>query len=248
MTKICLQAGHNNCKYNSIVRLRGSTGAPNEAPFNLDIMNRLAGELRKRGFEVVTTDANANDDPNITKTDFDLFLAIHYDADVYGKGGYFVDFCDPAVDMATQESQRLTKAISEAYGAKTGIVNHPERSNINTRRYYMWQYLTQKTPCVLIECGVGMHKPDDNDVLFNHRDLVVEGIGRGICTAFKTKWELEKTAEQKLADAVAQIDQLNGNIRGLNDQINVLNGKITGLTNDKAGLQGKLDQIKVIIK
>lgn len=245
MSKICIQAGHENWQYNTIVK--GSTGAPGELEFNVSIRNSLAGELRKRGIEVVTTDSCGYNDPNVTKVDFDLFLSIHYDADVYGKGGGMVDFADPASDMATKESQRIAKAITDAYFPKTGIVNHPERSNKNTRFYYMWRYLTAKTPCVLIECGVGQHKPDDYDVLFNHRDLVVEGIGRGVCNALGVKWDIAKTCEEKLADATKQIDQLNANIRGLNDQINTLNGKITGLTNDKATLQGKLDQIKIII-
>ena len=193
--KICLQAGHQNVKHNSIVALRGSTGAPNEMSFNVDIRNRVAQELRDRGFEVTTTDSNANDDPKITSKDFDLFLSIHYDADIYGKGGGFVDFPEPSTDHATKESQRIKKAIENVYFDKTGVVNHPERSNANTRYYYMWKYLTAKTPCVLIECGVGMHVPDDHQLLHFNRPLVVEAITRGICKAFNVEYEQKPEPE-----------------------------------------------------
>ena len=187
--RICLQAGHANCQYNSIVALRKSTGASNEMSFNVDIRNKVAAELRARGFEVVTTDANANDDKNITKTDFDLFLAIHYDADVYRVGGGFVDTPDPSVDSANSESLRIAKHLADEYFSNTKIVNHPERSNLKTKFYYMWKFLTSKTPCVIIECGVGMHVPDDHQVLHFMRPVVVMGIVAGICAAFDVPYQ-----------------------------------------------------------
>ena len=150
MPKIVLQAGHENTKYNSIVALHGSTGAPNELAFNVDIRNRVAEALRQRGFDVVTTDANANDDKSITSHDWDMFLAIHYDADCYKAGGGFIDYPEPSTDSATKESQRLCKVIANSYFPTTGIVQHSERSNNNTRYYYMWRYLSAKTPCGLI--------------------------------------------------------------------------------------------------
>lgn len=181
MLKICLQAGHENTT-------TGATGAPNEQSFNVDIRNTVAAELRKRGFEVATTDANGNNDPAITGTDWNLFLAIHYDADIYGKGGGFVDFPEPSTDGATVESQRIAYLLRQEYFGTTHIVNHPERSNKNTRHYYMWKALSAKTPCVIIECGVGMHVPDDHDILHFSRPLVVEGIVKGICLAFNVPY------------------------------------------------------------
>jgi N-acetylmuramoyl-L-alanine amidase len=182
--KICIQAGHVNTA-------TSSTGAPNEMAFNLDIANTVSGELRKRGFEVKQTDANADKDKSITTPiNWDLFLAIHYDADIYGTGGYFVDYPEPSTDGATQESQRIQKVLSDEYGKVTGIINHPERSNANTRYYYMWKSLSPKTPCCLIECGVGMHVPDDWQILHFDRPRVVEGLVRGICKAFNVPYDI----------------------------------------------------------
>jgi len=187
MYKICLQAGHQHIQYNSIANLHGSTGAPSELSFNVDIRDKVAAELRSAGFDVTTTDANANDDPAITQTDFDLFLSIHYDADVYTTGGGFADYPAPATDGASVESQRICAIFNNIYFSTTGIVCVPTRSNPNTRFYYVWQYLTAKTPCVLLECGVGMHVPNDHQTLHFNRPLVVKGIVDSICKAFNVQ-------------------------------------------------------------
>lgn len=185
--KICIQAGHSG-------RTSGAIGAPNEMSFNEDISNQVAFELSKRGFTVQRV--NADPKPDEIGGDWDLFLAIHYDAvgykDAAGNliGGGFVDFPDPATDGATAESQRIAYLLRQEYFGTTHIVNHPERSNINTRKYYMWEKLSAKTPCVLIECGVGMHVPDDHEVLHFNRPLVVEGIVKGICLAFNVPYTI----------------------------------------------------------
>jgi N-acetylmuramoyl-L-alanine amidase len=190
--KIVLQAGHVNCAKNSIVALRSSTGAANEQSFNKDIVERLKPILEGLGCEVTITDANANDDKNITGKDWDLFLAIHFDGDTYKDSGGFVDFPEPSTDGATKESQRIAKCLSDEYFSFTGIKNVPKRSNANTRYYYMWKYLSIKTPCVLIECGVGNRKPDDYNMLFLNRDKVLQGIVNGIKKAFSLTDNVEK--------------------------------------------------------
>lgn len=179
--KILIQAGHAD-------RTSGSTGAPGEMEFNIDITNKVADELRKRGFEVKTV--NADPTPEDIAGDWDLFLSIHYDADIYGTGGYLVDYPEPSTDGATDRSQKIAYLIRQEYGGTTNIVFHPERSNVNTRYYYMWKKMSYKTPCVLIECGVGMHVPDDHEVLAFKRPLVVEGIVKGICLAFNIPYQI----------------------------------------------------------
>lgn len=182
--KLCIQAGHAE-------RTTGAIGAPNEQSFNIDISNKVANELRLRGFEVRVV--NADPLPQEIAGDWDLFLAIHYDADIYGTGGGLVDYPEPSTDGATVESQRIAYLLRQEYFGTTGIVSHPERSNVNTRYYYMWKFLSSKTPCVLIECGVGMHVPDDWQILHFERPKVVEGIVKGICLAFNIPYNLPTT-------------------------------------------------------
>lgn len=198
MKKICIQAGHQNVKYNSIVSLRGSTGAPNEMSFNIDIRDKVSDELRKRGFSVIGTDANANDDVNIISQDWDLFLSLHYDADVYStepKNGGFADYPEPSTDGVTTESQRIAKIFNKTYFNTTKIPCVTKRSNVNTRYFYMWKYLSTKTPCVILECGVGMHTPEDHATLHFNRPLVVEGIVRSICEAFGVAYEPQEPVD-----------------------------------------------------
>lgn len=207
--------GHVNIKYNSIVAIRGSTGAGNEAVFTQDVANNVCSELRKRGFEVKQTDANGNDDPQVTQVDWDLFLAIHFDADVYGRGGGFSDFPEPSTDMATTESQRICAVIQNTYFPFTNVEWHQERRNANTKYYYIWKCLTDKTPCVLIECGVGMHKPDDFELLQNNRGKVVEGVVRSICAAFGVAYDLTPPTTQPTVDPeVETVKKVKGIIYG----------------------------------
>lgn len=181
MPRILLGAGHEGVT-------TGAVGAPNEQSFNIDICNKVADELRKRGFEVRRI--NAHPKPEEIAGDWDLALFCHYDADIYGTGGGFVDYPEPSTDKATIESQRIAYLLRQEYFGTTHIVSHPERSNANTRYYYMWKALSAKTPCVIIECGVGMHVPDDHQILHFNRPLVVEGIVKGICLAFNVPYAL----------------------------------------------------------
>jgi hypothetical protein len=237
MLKIIVQAGHES-------RTSGSTGAPNEQSFNVDVSNQVAEQLRNLGVEV----KRVNADPKAAEIagDWDLFLAIHYDADVYGKGGYFVDFPEPSTDGATVKSQAICKALCEAYGAITGIVNHPERSNKNTRFYYMWDSISAKTPCVLIECGVGMHTPDDHAILHMNRPLVVKGIVDGLKKALNIQSPTPPVSDPHLAEIVKlneKIKDLETNHKSLSERLSQLEGLIA--TKDEQIASGE-SQIRVL--
>lgn len=218
MYKICLQAGHQNIKFNSIVALHGATGAPQEVDFNIKTRNRLAEILRAKNIEVVTTDANANDDPSITQTDFDLFLSCHYDADVYGDSGGFVDRCDPNLDGAADRSLKALQKIQDVYFSRTGIKNMYQRRNINTSQYYMWRYLSQNTPCVIIECGVGQRKPNDYEVLFNQNEKVCQAIAEGIFNYLGVSTQPVPPSDPCISYKT-QIEQLNTTISTLYREI-----------------------------
>jgi N-acetylmuramoyl-L-alanine amidase len=182
--KIIIQAGHEG-------RTTGATGAPGEQAFNKDVSNRVADKLRARGVEV----RRVNADPTKAEIagDWDLFLSIHYDADVYKVGGGFVDYPEPSTDGATEKSQAIARTLAEIYFQVTGIKNVPSRSNKNTRYYYMWKSISAKTPCVIIECGVGQHKPDDYEVLQNQREKVVQGITNGVLKALGMEEDVADT-------------------------------------------------------
>jgi len=175
---ICLQSGHEG-------RTSGSTGAPGEVELNVRIRNRLSDILIEKGFMIQLVGADPIN-AEINK-DFDLFLALHGDADIYGTGGGVVDFPEPNTDGATIESQRIAKCITEEYFKHSEIVNHPERSNANTRYYYMWDQLTLKTPCVIIEMGVVRDAHDS--VLLADTERIATALARGVCKAFDVTYD-----------------------------------------------------------
>lgn len=201
MKKICLQAGHGYA----------SGGAPLEKAWTEDTVKKMQSILGKR-YEVYITGKNANTDPKVTGTDWDIFLAIHYDADIYNDTGGFVDYPEPSTDYSTEKSQKYAKAISDYYFKNTGIKNMPKRSNANTRYYYMWKSLSAKTPCVLIECGVGYRKPEDYNRL--RKGDIPQILSDAIITALGDKVEVDccvqvKLLEQKIKEAQ---DALNKSI------------------------------------
>lgn len=179
---ICLQAGHQGVT-------TGSTGAPGEQEFNIKTRDKLAEILISKGFMVQLVAAHPTD-AEINK-DFDLFLAIHADADIYGTGGGFIDYPDPSTDYAHLESKRIKEAIEAEYFLHSEIVNHPERSNANTKFYYMWSRLSAKTPCNLIECGVMQDAHDK--VLLNDTNRIASALARGICRAFNVAYDIPST-------------------------------------------------------
>lgn len=214
MPKVCLQPGHVN---------KGG-GAPNELATNKRITDRLSAVLRERGIEVYQTDANGYNDPKVTKQDYDLFLAIHCDMDYPNDNGSgFSDYSDPDLSgVAFEEGRRISTIINNIFFPETGI-NYKSRSNLNTKRYYMWKYLTSKTPCVLIEMGQSIDPHDS--VLLGNTDLIANALGMSICKALGVTWEL------------AQPPIVNPEIQVLKDEIDRLN-RVIG--QGKVELEGKL--------
>lgn len=177
--KICLQSGHWG---------KAGAGAPEEQANNKRITDRLSAMLRERGFEVTQTDYYAYNDPKVTKVDFSLFLALHCDMNyVNDNGSGFADFPQPATDGATTESQRIVGILNDVYFKESGIT-YKNHSNENTRYYYMWKYLTAKTPCALIEMGQSIDPHDK--VLLANTDLIASSIARALCKAFNVAYDI----------------------------------------------------------
>jgi N-acetylmuramoyl-L-alanine amidase len=198
---ICLQAGHENAKNNCNPLLRSGTGAPGEAEFTVRVRNRLSQILIEKGFMVQLVDATFNCSQDRLK-DFDLFLAIHYDAYINGSIGGFVDYPDPSFDAVNTESKRIAHSISSEYFKHSGI-QEVNRSNANTKKYYMWRALSDKTPCVIIECGVGQNPHDK--VILTDTERIATAIARGICKAFNVNFDTPAQQDTQPIDEKAGI-------------------------------------------
>jgi hypothetical protein len=213
---ICLQAGHININSNCLTSLRPLTGAPGEQELNQRIQKAVSQKLIERGFNTKLVDANFNCNDERVQ-DFDLFIAIHGDADYGGnEGGGFVDYPDPEVDSATIRSKACKEAIEGQYFNHSGIKNVPSRSNPHTKYYYMWQYLSALTPCVLIELGE-VQDPHDKVILAD-TERVANALVRGICSAFNIPFEIQTPIDPCL-EIKSRLNELQQVIDGLNKQV-----------------------------
>jgi hypothetical protein len=181
---IGLQAGHQNITSNPDPTLASETGAPGEEPFNVAVRDILGTLLIQYGFQVQLDDANANVNPNTTDKDFDFYLAIHAESEPQGGA---IAAPDPSVDQNNTESKRIVDAIQNEYFQDTGIVRNDQIINNNMTFYYMWQALSAKTPCGIIECGA-LADAHDSVILNDHRRVAL-GIAHGICQAFGVEWK-----------------------------------------------------------
>jgi len=199
--KMLIHCGHWNITSNCNLLLRPGTGTLGEIDFNKSVGIALEKLLQEDGHTTYLDDANTNCRPLLTKQDWSLALAIHADANIYGTGGGFVDVLRPDWDPARVESARIAQALRDRYFPETGIVNHPERSNKNTREYYLWNHLTDMTPCVIIECGVLQDAHDK--VILSDIPRVAKAIREGIRKAFPPPTPTPNADEyvQRLSDA-----------------------------------------------
>lgn len=236
MKKIMLQGGH-------LGVTTGATGAPGEQELNRRIRDRLCTILISKGFQLFVCDAYPAQ--NEIAQDFDLFLALHGDANIYGTGGGFVDFPDPSTDSATVESKRIHDAIESEYFKNSGIVNHPERSNANTKFYYMWSQLSAKTPCVIMEMGVVQDAHDK--VILADTDRVANAIARGICKAFNVSFDTATPAPTTVTISKSEYDALNKKVLDLTNENTGLKSQLSGMTDQLNQANDKLQRIKTII-
>lgn len=224
--KILLQEGHINARPGM------ASGAPGEQELTKRIGDRLASVLRTKGFEVTVTDSNADIDPNVTDKDWDLALCLHGDADYANDGGSgFAAFPEPSTDAATKESQRIAKIINETYFPEVKIV-FKDRSNANTKYYYLWKFLSAKTPCVLLEMGQVQDVHDK--VLLANTDLIVNAIARSICKAFNVPFDAP-------VPPVDPCEQLKKDLAAANQ-------KIVALTAQNGDISAQLSKARELAK
>lgn len=234
MKQVCLQAGHSGV-------YTGATGAPGERDWNEKVVPKISAILKERGIEVYEVAANADDDSKTISTDWDLFLAIHYDADIYSDRGGFVDTPDPDSDFATTESNRIAQVIRDNYFKRLGIPNKPKRSNANTQFYYMWSALTAKTPCAIIECGVGWRKEEDYNTLWNRIDEVALAIADGISEALGVA---VNDHTQQVEELILQIDKLNSELIQSVEGTKKIKEKLKAEEKDHTKTKEALDKVK----
>lgn len=228
--KVIIQAGH-------VGRTTGATGAPGEQKWTGEIVPKIVKKLQDDyGIEAKMVGADPTDKE--IAGDWDLFLSVHYDADIYNDRGGFVDFPDPSADYATVRSQKLAEEIRKTYFPETGIPERANRSNSRTKFYYMWSRLSKNTPCVIIEAGVGWRTPEDHKTLWFNQDAVVRGICKGIANGLGVV--PKEPEKQEVCIPQTDYDQMKNTITNQAKMIEQQSRKIELLKKRSIDAAGKL--------
>ncbi len=174
--KVLIQKSHH-----SALRDDGWSGAPGEAEWVGELCHEIDVLLAGSPIQAVWTDGDlgvvvGDNDTLIAarhpefKVDYDAFMSLHYDADLYqSPSGDHVSgwFWDRAVDsLSGPRDDALGAIFYKKYTALSGVpMFHMERRNPNTFNYYAFRQTTVKTPGIIVEHGVGAPGAPDHDWL-----------------------------------------------------------------------------------
>ena len=132
---------------------------------------------------------------------YNLAIFCHYDADIYGVGGGFIDRYrpenwgrPPTGQLPTEEA--FMTLFDEVYFPSTGILNKPNRRNPNTSDYYAYRSMHKNTPRVLIEFGVGAPGAPDSYTLWQDMPVVAETLYQIIEQHFVDRGLIEPDPEE----------------------------------------------------
>jgi N-acetylmuramoyl-L-alanine amidase len=243
MARILVQCGH-SAEYPPFVPYGG--GAPGEATWTADLGRRLAARLEDAGVETVLigswlskppgSSAWVEHNPPKEATEpYDLALCLHYDANLSTTipgydTGCFADRWE--YDSAAAEADRFIRIWERSYPEQTGISLHNERRNVNTSRYYAYQSI-MVPPAILLEHGVGQGL--DHATLFERIDEVARVDAACVLEYLGITTPEEEDDMAKAQELQAQIDQLNGITKTMQEQIDYKD-QLLQQANSRAGV------------
>lgn len=216
MPTVLIQAGH----------YPNAGGAPGEAAWTYQLAQMLAARLQAAGVAcTVVGDFYGKAPPPACAQDWDLFLALHYDAAIYAARGERNSGCfaDRGIaETRPAQADRFIGIWELTYPLATGIPLANWRRNANTNQYYAFAALTDATPGVIVEHGCGAEVPtggypagDDATILHARIDLVADADTAAILAYFGVgaqphSQEATFVTDPERQQMQAQIDSLNG--------------------------------------
>jgi hypothetical protein len=247
--RVLLQAGHSAQfpPYRT-----GGGGAPGEAAWATDLAAVLAGRLRAAGVEVVCVGAWLVNGvvvmapALVTDEDYDIFISLHYDANLgptYNTGGFADRYrperfpkTDPRSKYPNPNAANEDRFIAiweRRYPEATGIPLRNERRNPNSYDYYGYHATTERTCSVLLEHGVGQGL--DHAMLFDRIDEVARVDAACVLEYLGITVPEEEDDMAKVQELQAQIDQLNGITKTMQEQIDYKD-QLLQQANSRAGV------------
>jgi len=259
MKSILLIVGHWNIenigtkglrKWRSAVELRKSTGAAGERDWLwMTLMPKLKDKLIAEGIQVFITDAIYHEE--IYSRDYDLALALHYDA------GGTASRCiispprttiDPTF-ISPDASKKADEFIQDwlnTYPTLTGIPAKQSAITDGMTDYYAWDYIGTETPAALIEHGNNTC-PTDHDKMFNQADLIAQADVNAIVKYFGLTPEVTPTPPTpdpiNNLDLEKKINELSGKVVSTDNKVNTLTDSVGNVVRKIDDMQKDITEI-----
>ncbi len=197
--------------HHSSSRPDGWSGAPDEARYIGDLIDRLVTIAAPLGVAVVTVDGDLEDHPEFHDPSYAVFWAPHYESDTHGPGGSGWFWGRAAKSPTGTEDDRLGALFERRYreliAATGGPTEREDWMTVNVTDYYGFR-LDRAVPGILTELGIGAPGAADHDWLRVHVDDIARAIALTVAE-YGGLWpgkevDMEPEQEKRVIDAVVE--------------------------------------------
>ncbi|MDE3095613.1 MAG: hypothetical protein KGK07_06390 [Chloroflexota bacterium] len=197
--------------HHSSARPDGWSGAPDEARYIGEVIDRLIPIAVVLGVEVVTVDGDLEDHPEFHDPTYALFWAPHYESDTHGAGGSGWFWGRAAKSPTGTEDDRLGAIFERRYRELLAATGGPDEREdwmtVNVTDYYGFR-LDRAVPGILTELGIGAPGARDHDWLRAHQDDIARVIALSIAE-YGGLWpgkeeHMDPEQERRVIDAIVE--------------------------------------------
>ncbi len=197
--------------HHSTSRPDGWSGAPDEARYIGELVDRLIAVAAPLGVDVVTVDGDLLDHPEFGDPTYEVFWAPHYESDTHGSSGSGWFWGRAARSLTGTEDDRLGAIFGRRYRELTSSTGGPPQRQdwmtVNVTDYYGFR-LDRAVPGILTELGIGAPGAADHDWLRAHTDDIARVIALSIAE-YGGLWPrrevgMDSEQEERLVDAIVE--------------------------------------------
>jgi len=197
--------------HHSSARPDGWSGAPDEARYIGELIDRTIPIAAALGVEIITVDGDLADHPEFHDPTYALFWAPHYESDTHGPGGSGWFWGRAAASPTGAGDDRLGAVFERRYRALCAPTSGPPQRQdwmtVNVTHYYGFR-LDRAVPGILTELGVGAPGARDHDWLRARQGDIARVIAlsiaeyAGLCSGKEEDMDTEQ--ENRVIDAIVE--------------------------------------------
>jgi hypothetical protein len=200
--------------HHSSSRPDGWSGAPDEARYIGELIDRTMPIAAVLGVETVTVDGDLEDHPEFHDPSYAVFWAPHYESDTHGASGSGWFWGRAAASPTGAEDDRLGAIFERRYRELIAATGGPEEREdwmtVNVTDYYGFR-LDRAVPGILTELGIGAPGARDHDWLHAHQDDIARVIALSIAE-YGGLWpgkeeQMDSEQEKRVIDAIVGTGQ-----------------------------------------